>query len=642
MFREKAPFGAWNSAIGERQVADGSVRLASPVVGRDANGKAFVAWIESRPDEGGRGAISALSTPSKVVDLIDKDYSARSRVHEYGGGALFAGGDGTLFFVNAGDQEIYAIRDDGPEQMTDAPDIRFADGSYDSASAIIYAIAERHQSDHDPSPENFIVGIRDGEADTICEGADFYSAPRISADGRRLAWLQWDLPHMPWEAAALFVAEIDASGQLGPALRIAGGIDGAAFQPEWGAGGKLFYVMEQGNWSHLFAYDPGSKQTSQISNMDGELLRPIWGLGTRSFTILGDGKIAAVLISNGEHELVLIDPANRDHKIVPQPHRQLHDPVTGPDGKTIIAIAHDDNQTPAIVEIGMDGISALVRRPGEIEFDGHEISKGETRAFLTDDGRKIYGVYYPPANSRYEGPDGVTPPLIVSAHGGPTGMADRGLKLKIQYWTSRGFAFVDVDYRGSTGYGRDYRVALDGQWGLLDAEDVLAVARSLIADKVCDADALFISGGSAGGFTVLMALVTGAIFRAGCVSYGVADIALLLATTHKFEAGYLYGLTGTSVGNTEPEFTDRSPIHQAGRISSPVLFLQGLEDMVVPPEQSRMMADTLRQNGVAAKLVEFPGEVHGFRSADTICLALAEEYAFYAACLGFEKREDTS
>lgn len=633
------PYGAWTSPISGRQVAGGSIRLGAPVIGNTGDGAPGIFWIESRPDEGGRCAIVTRSQSGKLIDLLDQGYSARSNVHEYGGGALFAGRGGDVFFINAADQEIFRITENGPEQFSNAPDIRFADGDHDPGRDFVYAVGERHTGDHDPAPENFIVRVGQSGANPVCRGKDFYAAPRICPDGYWLAWLQWDLPHMPWEAAELYVAPLDGDGVPGASARVAGGIGQAAFQPEWGPDGQLYYVMEQGNWSDLFVHNPVTKEGRRITDLEGELLRPLWGLGTRSYTLLGDGQVAAVVVREGEHELVQIDPANDTVRVVPQPHRQLHDPLAAPDGCSIVAIAFDDHVAPAIVGITMDGVSTLVHRPGGIPLEPGDISVGKTRIF-SGDGREVYGVYYPPRNSRYVGPDGDKTPVILSAHGGPTGGADRGLKLKIQYWTSRGFAYLDVDYRGSTGYGRDYRTALDGQWGVADAEDVLMVAAQLVDTGLCDPKGLFISGGSAGGFTVLMALVSGQTFRAGCVSYGVADLSRLLATTHKFEAGYLYGLTGTSPANLEPQFTDRSPLHQAARITSPVLFLQGLDDKVVPPEQSRMMAEVLRDKGVVAKLIEFPGEGHGFRGADTIVQALLAEYEFYAVCLGIDMGDD--
>ncbi len=628
-------YGAWASAISGRQVAGGSIRLGAPIVGRVGDGEPGIFWVESRPHEGGRCAIVARSISGELADLLDADYSARSSVHEYGGGALFAGRGGDVFFINAKDQEIFRITENGPEQFSNTSDIRFADGDHDPERDMVYAVGERHTGDHDPAPENFVARVEKSDVISVCTGADFYAAPRISPDGRWLAWLQWDLPHMPWEAAELFVAPLDGDGMPGAPSKIAGGAGRAAFQPEWGPDGRLHYVAEQGNWSDLFVHDPETKKGRRVTDLAGELSRPLWGLGTRSYTLLRDGRIAAVVVRAGEHEFVLIDPMNNTVRVVPQPYRQVHDPVTAPDGGSVLAIAFDDHLAPAIVTIAMDGTSTLVHRPGDLSLEADDISVGETRVF-SNGGHDVYGVYYPPRNSQYAGPEGGNPPVIVSAHGGPTGCADRGLKIKIQYWTSRGFAFVDVDYRGSTGYGRDFRAALDGQWGVADADDVLTVAGQLIENGLCDPGGLFISGGSAGGFTVLMALVTGRVFRAGCVSYGVADLSRLLATTHKFEAGYLYGLTGTSPGNVEPAFTERSPLHQAARITSPVLFLQGLDDKVVPPEQSRMMAKVLRDNGVAAKLIEFPGEGHGFRGADTIIRALTAEHEFYADCLGID------
>jgi dipeptidyl aminopeptidase/acylaminoacyl peptidase len=629
------PYGAWTSSISGRQVAGGSIRLGAPVIGRLGDGAHGIFWVESRPNEGGRCAIVVRSQSGELTELLDADFSARSSVHEYGGGALFAGRGGDVFFINAADQEIFRTTKSGPEKFSIAPDIRFADGDHDPERDIVFAVGERHAGGHDLSPENFIARVSQSGVDKVCTGADFYAAPRISMDGQWLAWLQWDLPRMPWDAAELHVAPLDGDGVPGAGFKVAGGIGQAVFQPEWGPDGQLNYVMERGNWSNLFVHDPETKKGRRITDLAGELLRPLWGLGTRSYSILGDGRIAAVVIRRGEHELVLIDPANDTVQAIPQPHRQLHNPVTAPDGRSVVAIAFDDHVAPAIVRIAMDGASTLVHRPYDLSLEPGDITAGETRVFSWH-GREVYGVFYPPRNSQFAGPDGEKPPIILSAHGGPTGAADRGLKLKIQYWTSRGFAYLDVDYRGSTGYGRDYRAALDGQWGVADADDVLMVAGQLVDTGLCDPAGLFISGGSAGGFTVLMALVTGQAFRAGCVSYGVADLSRLLATTHKFEAGYLYGLTGTSPDKTEPEFTERSPLHQAARITSPVLFLQGLDDKVVPPEQSRMMAEVLRDNGIAVKLIEFPGEGHGFRGADTIVRALAAEHKFYADCLGID------
>ncbi len=631
MKQKVLPFGTWKSTISPRLVAGASIRLGGLV----ANDFGNPLWIESRPEEGGRCVIVEYGKDNKTGDVLPPEFSARSRIHEYGGGALLAGRGGALYFTSAGDQDIYRLNEDGTSaRLTNEPDTRFADYSLCPKGRGLFSVAERHEKHEHSAPENFLalVAEQGGEISIVRQGADFYAAPRVSPDGQRLAWLEWDLPHMPWQAAALYVARIADDGSLKDTRHIIGGEGKPAFQCEWDETGALYVVAEEGEWSHLYCWR--DETLVQVSQFEGELARPLWALGMRSYVPLGNRRFAAVTVQKGEHHLWLIDEGQASAIHIDQPHRQIIDPVKSGEN-AIFAIVGDDDEPSAIAEIDMSGNSRLIHRSSALTLGAKDISIGQTLELEVREGETLFAVYYPPANAACRGPKEELPPMILSAHGGPTGCADRGLKLKIQYWTSRGYAFLDCDYRGSTGYGALYRNALDGYWGLRDADDMVAAAHAVIERKLADPGALLISGGSAGGYTALMALCRSNLFRAACISYGVADLATLLATTHKFEAGYLYGLTGTSKGNTEPIFTERSPLHQARHITSPVLLLQGLDDRVVPPEQSRNMARAIEKSGVAVSLREFAGEGHGFRGADTIRKALELETAFYAKHLGF-------
>lgn len=656
-------YGSWPSPLSADLAAGSSVRFGGLAMGADGP-----VWLEGRPSEGGRGVL-VQGGKEGPRDLIEAPFSARSKVHEYGGGAFLCAGD-DIYFVNDADQDLYASNADGIRRLTDAADLRFADCGIDAAGQGLYAVAERHGGG--AMPENFIARIGldgTGAVTVVVQGADFYAAPRPSADGRLLAWLEWDLPHMPWEAARLMVAEVSHDGTVGVARQIGGGVDKSAFQPEWARHAsdpaQLYFVEERGEWSGLYRWRQG-QEVEAVFTPQAELSRPLWSFATRSYAELDDGRIAALAVEQGEQRLWLVDPGTGEALEVDQPHRQLADPVAGigvgpgvgpgagtgagtgtaigaGTGAILYAIASDDKETASVVALDLGAgagpsASRMVRRPAVLPLAGDSISTGTTMSFETADG-PVHAVYYAPQNPRHHGLSGELPPTIVSAHGGPTGSAERGLKVKTQFWTSRGFAFLDVDYRGSTGYGAGYRRALDGNWGLVDARDTVAAARAAAAQKLADPERLLICGSSAGGFTALTALIGSDVFRAAAISYGVADLATLVATTHKFEAGYLYALTGTEEGRTEPVFTERSPLAQVAGIAAPVLILQGLDDAVVPPEQSRDIAKSLRSQGVAVAHLEFAGEGHGFRRAETIRAALLTEYAFYAKVLGLEVAE---
>jgi dienelactone hydrolase len=429
-----------------------------------------------------------------------------------------------------------------------------------------------------------------------------------------MCWIEWDLPWMPWEESRLMLGTVGEDGGIERMEHIAGGDGASIFQPQWGEDGRLYFVSDETGWGNLYVWQGGT--ISRVLAMQAEFGRPLWGLATQAYAVAGTGRLIASYFEQGLCRLAEIDVAPGNLHQLEQPFSSIDD------------ICRTD-----------DGV-AVLRRAMSSEIEPGTVSRGQFIRVPLASGGETYAVYYPPTNAAFCGEPDTAPPLVAAAHGGPTGRADRGLKLKIQYWTSRGFAFVDVDYRGSAGYGTAYRDALNGHWGVRDVEDVIAATDWLVDQGLADGGRRVISGGSAGGYTVLSALTFHDTFAAGASYYGVGDLQKLLDLTHKFESGYIYNLTGTSPGDTEQVFQARSPLHHAAQISSPVIFFQGTEDKVVPPGQSREMVDALKRQGIPVAYLEFEGEGHGFRQAETIVAALSGEYAFFATVLGLEPREE--
>ena len=636
MISKPQPFGNWRSPITAEAVAGKSLRF-----GALQSESGILYWSESRPDEGGRGVVMRMTPDGVAEDVLPESFSARSKVHEYGGGEYLVAG-GHVYFVDADTQDIHEIAESGSVgRLTNDPDTRFADMTRDALRGRLIAVAERHGSGSGANePLNYLAAIPidktiAGDFNVLARGRDFYASPRISPCGQCLAWIAWDLPSMPWESAALYVAEIAGDGTLGAERRIAGGNGSAVFQPEWLPDGRLLFVWDKDNWGMLYVWD--GEIVTQILNRKAELIRPQWVFGMQSYAVLDQAHIAAVFIEQGETRLSRINIDSDEIAPVNCDLRSIDSLAPHADG--IAAIGASNTATSSVVSLHGDGQFETLRSAGDTGLSREDISVAELLQFEGDDG-ELFALFYPPANASCSGPADGLPPLIMFVHGGPTGMADRGLKLKVQYWTSRGFAVCDLDYSGSAGYGRAYRERLNGQWGIRDVADVAALANHLITSGKVDPESLLISGGSAGGYTVLMALAKLDIFSAGACAYGVSDLSQLQRITHKFESGYLYGLTGTTPETCEAVFAERSPLTHTHEITCPVIFFQGLEDMVVPPEQSRSMVRTLKDGGVPVAYREFANEGHGFRRAETIIEVLECEYAFYARVLELEPAQE--
>ncbi len=635
MGKHVRPFGAWPSTVSARIVAGQSLRFGL----LQSNGEAAF-WSETRPDEKGRVTIMRAAAGGSPRELLPASFSARSRVHEYGGGEFLVAGD-DIYFVNDADQDIYLLQPPAaPRRLTDETALRFADMDYDARRRRLVAVGERHEGDGH-HPENLLVAVDlegppGANVESLAEGHDFYAAPRTSPDGRRIAWLAWDLPHMPWEAAALHVAEIDAAGHPARPRVIAGGDGSAVFQPEWAPDGRLCFVWDQTGWGNLYAWDGAAVE--RLFACDGELGRPLWAFGMRSYACLDDGRVAVALIEDGETRLRVADLPAGELISLDAGLRRIDGLVAA--GAGLAAIGVSDTAPPSVVHVRVrDGSVETLRISASTSLAPEAVSVGRTLRIAGDDGDAIHALYYPPTSADFEGPPGQLPPAILTVHGGPTGSADRGFKLKTQFWTSRGFAVCDVDYAGSWGYGRAYRERLNGGWGVRDVADVAAAARHLGEAGLADPARLVVSGGSAGGYTVLLALADSDLFVAGACYYGVSDLAQLQLVTHKFEAGYLYGLTGTTAETADAVFAARSPANRADRIATPVILFQGLQDKVVPPQQSERMAATLRRRRVPVAYLTFAEEAHGFRQAEALERALESEYAFYACVLGLPVTE---
>jgi dipeptidyl aminopeptidase/acylaminoacyl peptidase len=608
-----APFGSWSSPIAAAAVARAGVRLGEPALGED--GSAW--WLERRPLERGRTALVRDGE-----DVLPPEFNVRTRVHEYGGGAWLLHGE-TVFFSHWDDQRLYRLDPGGsPVPVTPEGPYRYADGRALPDGTAIVCVRETHG---DGEPVNELVRIpADGSGlpEPIASGRDFYATPRPSPDGRALCWLCWDHPNMPWDGCELWVG----------GRRVAGGPDESIWQPEWSPSGELHWVSDRTGWWNLYS------EAGQLTDERAELGVPHWLFGGATYAFLEDGTIACLRIDRAVARLHLLRDGRLDD--VGLPYTSFGYPCLRAAGRRLIFVAASPAQEQAVVTwTETNGVTEL-RRAGDEPLDRALVSIPRAIEFESGNGRTAHAFYYPPASPTFEGPEDERPPLIVQIHGGPTALAAPELDAATLFWTSRGIGVVDVNYGGSTGFGREYRNLLRGAWGIVDVEDCIAAARHLAAEGEVDRDRLAIHGGSAGGYTTLCALAFHPhAFAAGASYYGVADAATLARDTHKFESRYLDRLIGPWPEAREL-YRERSPIHFADRIRAPVLLLQGLEDEVVPPAQAEEMAAALRSNGVPHAVLMFEGEQHGFRHAETVIRSLEAELSFYGQVLGFQPADE--
>ncbi len=619
------PCGSWASPITAGSLVAGAAGLGEVVVDGGS-----IWWAESRPDEGGRTVVVCDG-----ADAVDADADVRTQVHEYGGGAWWAS-DGVLVHSARDDQRLWRLDADGTHTpLTPEPaaprGFRYADGRPTPDGRWYACVREDHHGVGEPANEIVAVAL-DGSlrVEVLVSGPDFVSWPRVSPDGRRLAWVQWDHPDLPWDDSELWVADLN-DGSLSGARCVAAAGE-SFFQPEWRADGVLHVVTDRDGWWHLHRLD--GEDLVQLTTGRFEVATPQWVFGLSRYAFVGDDVWFARREDGVDHLAVLrpdgtVDEVDLDATSIGS--------VAGR-GDGVVVVAASWSSEPEVVAVTPSGTEVL-RPARDLGLDAAWLPVPEAVRFPTSGGEHAHALVYPPGSPDDAVPDGERPPLIVLVHGGPTGCVRTQLQLGIAYWTSRGFAVADVDYRGSTGYGRTYRHRLRGEWGVLDVDDCVAVARFLAGRGDVDGDRLAIRGGSAGGFTVLAALTFHDTFTAGASRYGIADLAALAADTHKFEARYLDRLVGRWPED-ESTYRERSPIHHVDRLTTPLLLLQGSEDPIVPPNQAHLMADALAAVGVPHALVEFPDEGHGFRKAPNVVRALEAELAFFAACFGFEPADD--
>ena len=634
------PYGTWPSPISAESVAAQGVRLGSVAVdGGD------VYWLERRPSEGGRSVLVRRRMDGRHEDLTPPGFNVRTRVHEYGGGSFIVAG-GQIYFTNFSDQRVYrgAVGDGGskdqdpPCVITPSNNCFYADFNYDSTRNRLIAVREDHsQPGHEAATT--LVGIpltgRESAGEVIASGYDFYSTPRVSPDGTRLAWLAWRHPQMPWNGTELWVADIAAAGAIEGATRVAGGHTESVYQPGWSPDGTLYFVSDRDGWWKLYRWD-GSLSHAVITNApaDAEFGRPQWIFETATWAFAGASRILVSYTRAGRWHLGVVDVASGVmSSLAPglEPREWLTATATH-----AIVVAGSPRTSDAVMQIHLDtGEAEPLKTASPVDLEASFIAEPEAIEFPTGRGLIAHAFVYPPRHPEYTGAPGERPPLIVISHGGPTTATTARFDVAIQYWTSRGFAVADVNYGGSSGYGRPYRDRLNGQWGIVDVEDAVSAARYLVGQGQADPRRLIIRGGSAGGYTALAALVFHpGVFKAAASYYGVSDIEVLAHDTHKFESRYLDTLIGPYPEMREL-YRARSPIHFVDRLSCALILLQGLEDKVVPPNQSEMMADAVRKKGLPVAYLSFEGEQHGFRQAATIVRSLEAELYFYGAVFGF-------
>jgi dipeptidyl aminopeptidase/acylaminoacyl peptidase len=625
------PRRLWRSPVSAATVASAGLRYEGLQIDGD---NAY--WVEGRPAEGGRCVIVRRDVrgASPAQDLLAPPFSARTFVHEYGGGALLAAGSHVVF-CNGSDGRLYHLGDgDAPVPLTpELEGVRYADMAYDGAGEALFCVVEDHRG---ASVVNTVarIAVDGGEPVTVTRGNDFYAAPRVSPEGTRICWLTWNQPLMPWEGTELWCARLDGDGVPHEPEKVAGGTQESVFQPSWSPDSTLHFISDRTGWWNLYRWD--GRETFALAPMQAECGRPHWQFGMATYGFLENDRIALCACHRGVWRLHVLDTGSgaledRDEL----PYTSLG-PWFATSRDSVVTLAGGPRDPAAIVRVDASAgaSSALSADTGE-RIDASVLSEPEHIEFPGHAGATAHAWYYRPRNDSSQAEPGTLPPLLVHAHGGPTSATSSALSASVQYWTSRGVAFLDVDYGGSTGYGRAYRKRLDRASGVVDVGDCVAGGRHLAHRGDVDAARLFIDGGSAGGYIVLCAMVFHDVFAAGASLYGIGDLASLFAETHKFEAHY-----EAPYPEDPDELYARSPVHFVDRVRKPLLILQGLDDPIVPADQSAHMYDALSLRGVPCAYVTFEGEGHGFRNAENIERALTAETYFFCRVSGIEPPDD--
>jgi dipeptidyl aminopeptidase/acylaminoacyl peptidase len=630
------PYGSWKSPTTSDMIVSATIGLGTIALdGQD------IYWSEQRPSEGGRNVIVRRTPDGQSTDVLPAPFNARTRVHEYGGGSYVVH-DGTIYFSNFADQRLYRlVPGSAPQPITPAEQLRYADAVIDRQRNRLICVREDHTVADREAVNTLVSCALDGSdqaqktQQVLVSGNDFYATPRLSPDGTQLAWLTWHHPNMPWDGSELWLGELGTDGSLLHAKHIAGGSKESIFQPEWSPAGVLHFVSDRTGWWNLYRWR--DENATPLCPMEAEFGLPQWVFGMSTYSFASSDEIICTYMQRGICSLASLDTTTGKLKPIETSYTTIGSPVAAK-GRVLFG---GGSPTEAATFVQLDTVTGhieVLRRSSEITIDSAYISVAEPIEFPTEGGLTAHGFFYPPRNPDYAAPEGELPPLLVNSHGGPTSATNSMLKLGIQYWTSRGIAVLDVNYGGSTGYGRAYRERLTGQWGIVDVDDCINGAQYLAERGMVDGQRLMIAGGSAGGYTTLCAITFRDVFKAGASHFGVSDVEALAKDTHKFESRYMNKLVGPY-----PERRDvylaRSPIYFTERISCPVIFFQGLEDKVVPPSQAELMVEALHAKGLPVAYLPFEGEQHGFRRAENIKRTLDAELYFYSRIFGFPLAE---
>lgn len=625
---QEAPYGSWKSPITADLIVSSTISLGGPKLDGDD-----IYWLEGRPQERGRQVIVRQAPDGTRSDVNPAPFNARTRVHEYGGGESLIHA-GVAYFANFADQRIYrAAPGEEPSPITHDETMRYADAVIDAARNRLICVREDHSREgEEPSNGIAAIDLASGAETLLVSGADFFAAPRLSPDGTQLAWQSWDHPNMPWDGCQLSLATLDDAGVPRDAIVVAGGEKESIFQPQWSPDGLLYFVSDRNEWWNIYRRRDG--RIEPVTSVEAEFGTPQWGFGMSTYAFASAEVIVGAYNEQGTWKLATVNTATGELAEIETPFTSFGGIRAS--GNRVIFTGGSPTKFGAVVLLDLaSGEMEVLKRTSDLEIDEGYLSPPQTIEFPTENGLTAFGFFYAPQNHDFDAPAGEKPPLLVMSHGGPTGAASATLSLKIQFYTSRGVAVLDVNYGGSSGYGRPYRDRLNGAWGIVDVDDCCNGAIYLADQGLVDRDRLSITGGSAGGFTTLAALAFRDVFKAGTSHFGVADLEALALDTHKFESRYLDGLIGPYPERRDL-YVERSPIHHVDGFNCPVAFFQGLEDKIVPPNQAEMMVDALKTKGIPVAYLPFEGEQHGFRQAENIKRALDAEQYFLGRVFGYE------